>query len=493
MSRWQLAIVLVLLDACARTAAGPGADSGSPGRTPSACSPCVTSDDCTHQTCIQMEYDNVCEETCHTSADCDVGDDCLQVTTFAGDIVNACIPRNGSCGALPVQYDNDGGAVLPVPDGGLPPPSAHDAGTVEQPGYCNGFAGPTVPGTCCRCRARSGQCDPNNCFGGYFCDPAACRCVRAPSTCSPSASDRGAANAPDAGHDGADAGAPPPPTGPIDAHSGGTTDRLYFAVIGDTRPPVPDDNAGYPVQTITDIYSSVARLSPAPEFVVTTGDYMFASTNSSNGATQIGYYLHARDQYAGPVWPAMGNHECTGATGSNCGPETSTTTRNYTAFVSGLLGPIGETQPWFTRRVDASDGSWTAKFVFVAPNAWGPKEAAWFEQQLAVSTTYTFVVHHQPAATSGVSSLSAINATVRRHPVTLSIVGHTHTWEHFSNSTEVVIGNGGAPLTSRNVPYGYTLFSQRTPGGPIDVTAFSSPSGRAFAQFAVNPDGTAAQ
>ena len=40
----------------------------------------------------------------------------------------------------------------------------------------------------------------------------------------------------------------------------------------------------------------------------------------------------------------------------------------------------------------------SAKFVFVACNAWNSTQATWLDQQLAAATTYTFVVRHEGTA-----------------------------------------------------------------------------------------------
>ena len=46
------------------------------------------------------------------------------------------------------------------------------------------------------------------------------------------------------------------------------------------------------------------------------------------------------------------------------------------------------------------------------------------------------------------------------------IVGHSHTYGHYTSPypREVLIGNGGAPLTSTTKDYGFGLFKQRSDG-----------------------------
>ena len=94
----------------------------------------------------------------------------------------------------------------------------------------------------------------------------------------------------------------------------------------------------------------------------------------------------------------MGNHECTGYTDSNCGSGNSDgVTNNYTAFLSQMLGPIGQTSPYYAINVNATDGSWTAKFVFIAANAWDSTQSSWLTTTMAKTTTYTFVIRHEAA------------------------------------------------------------------------------------------------
>jgi hypothetical protein len=71
-----------------------------------------------------------------------------------------------------------------------------------------------------------------------------------------------------------------------------------------------------------------------PPFAVSTGDYMFASVGGTQQAVQLDLYLAARARYSGTTFPTMGNHECTGATASNCGAGTTNgTTTNFTTYV----------------------------------------------------------------------------------------------------------------------------------------------------------------
>jgi hypothetical protein len=278
---------------------------------------------------------------------------------------------------------------------------------------------------------------------------------------------------------------------------GGTLSRLLFAVVGDTRPPTVDDTAAYPTAIIAAIYGSIADLEPLPPFVVSTGDYMFAATPPRDGDSQAGpqldLYMQARARYPGAFFPAMGNHECTGATSSNCGPGTSNgVTANYAAFVRQMLGPIRKTMPYYEIDISTAASAWTAKIVVVAANAWSSDQEAWLESSLARPSTYTFLVRHEPSWATAAPGVSPSEAVMARHPYTLAIVGHSHTYSHGREAPrEVLVGNGGAPLTSKD--YGFAVLSQRADGA-IDVDMLDWRTGYADAafHFTVAADGSPA-
>jgi len=276
--------------------------------------------------------------------------------------------------------------------------------------------------------------------------------------------------------------------------NGGTEPTLFFAVVGDTRPATEDDTAHYPTAVITKIFADLSAMAPSPPFVVSTGDYQFSNPYGSQATAQLQLYLAARGSYAGLQFPTMGNHECTGGTASNCGSGNANgVTNNYQAFMSMLLGPIQKTTPYYTIEVDAPDSSWTSKFVFVAANAWDATQAAWLDSALAQQTTYTFVVRHEPASANTAPGVTPSEAIMAKHPYTLAIVGHSHEYHHSSsNPREVIIGNGGAPLsTAQN--YGYGIVAQRSDGAvQVDMHDYQSNAPNTSFRFAVNPDGSPA-
>jgi hypothetical protein len=272
--------------------------------------------------------------------------------------------------------------------------------------------------------------------------------------------------------------------------SGGTVSRLYFTAVGDTRPANEDDTSSYPTAIIDQIYSDIAALNPQPLFSVSTGDYQFANPSGTQSSPQLSLYVAARAKFPGVFFPAMGNHECTGATASNCGTgNTDGVTTNYTNFLNMLLAPIKQTSPYYSIDINASDGSWTSKFVFIAANAWDSGQSSWLSGVMAKATTYTFVIRHESTGTSGPPGVSPSDTIINGYPYTLLIVGHTHTYEHPSTK-EVLFGNGGAPLTGSN-DYGYGLFSQRSDGAiVVDAIDYQSGAADASFHFVVTPSGT---
>ncbi len=447
--RWFASLcAAALLSACLTPAA----------KAPSSCRPCVSGDDCTGEACVQLAEDAVCARTCSSDADCAGTDRCAEVTLSDGQLVTACVARDDQCGALPVATEE--------PDAGVDP-------------ACAAYQGPDVANTCCRCQAGR-TCTANGCYGGWSCDSTQCRCVPTPANC----------GIPSVTNDALRAG------GPVAANvtaRGGTMNRLHFAVVGDTRPAVINDTLHYPTPIITGIFKAVEAANPRPAFAVTTGDYIFASPNGDQGAAQFDLYLGARSNFSGPLFPAFGNHECTGWTTSNCGPGIgSGETKTYKAFMTKMLGPLGESRAYYSRRVDATDGSWSAKFVVVAPNSWSDAQGVWLEQALSEPTTYTFLVRHEPATTApGASEAPGVRpseAIAQRHPLTLALEGHAHTWMRLRGTKELVVGNGGAPITG-SAQFGYTVISQRADGALV-ITNYALSDGKALYSFAVKADGS---
>ena len=434
----------------------PRADAGHPPadatRGAATCAPCLTDGDCADGLCIQAGVDSVCAPPCGAGA-CPGGSACAQATGTDGAQVAVCLPGDGHCGA----------GMAGEPDAGTP------AGAT-----CGPLVGPEVAADCHACHAGT-DCQANGCYGGWWCNTSVGRCQAPPAGCAGAVAFQGG----------------DPVTGTVGAQ-GGTLSRLYFSVVGDTRPPTPDDTAGYPSDVIGTIFTDMEQLSPRPPFALSTGDYIFANVDGTEAAPQFDLYLAARQHYSGTLFPALGNHECTGYTRSNCGPGADDgQPQNYRLFLSRMLGPLGIRLPYYTFDVRAADATWTAKFVVTAPNAWDAAQATWLETQLARNTTYTFVIRHEPAAADTAPGVIPSQAIMARHPLTLAISGHTHTYRH-SGAKEIIVGNGGAPATGGK-NFGFAVVSQRADGTlRVDMVDFTTGQADSGFGFAIRPDGTSA-
>ena len=269
-----------------------------------------------------------------------------------------------------------------------------------------------------------------------------------------------------------------------------TESNLSFAIIGDTRPASVNDTSAYPTAIITKIFQDLEAENPRPGFAVGTGDYQFSSNGSSTTSPQLDLYLQARAQFSNPEFPAMGNHECTGATKSNCGPGTTNgLTSIYNTFASKILTPLGLHNPYYSLLVTPPDGSWSAKVVFVAANAWTSAQASWLDSILAQPTTYTFIVRHESSQANTAPGVTPSGQIIAAHPYTMLIVGHAHTYKRLGQK-EVIVGNGGAPLTTGS-PYGYGIVTRRTDGA-LQLTFYRYDNHTVIDSFAVNADGSTA-
>ncbi len=266
--------------------------------------------------------------------------------------------------------------------------------------------------------------------------------------------------------------------------------ELSFGIIGDTRPAVIDDTAGYPTAVITKIFQDLEAENPRPGFAVGTGDYQFSKAGGSQTSPQLDKYLAARAAFSNAEYPAMGNHECTGATASNCGPGTTNgLTSIFSTFKSKILTPLGLHDPYYSLLVTPPDNSWSAKIVFVAANYWTPTQASWLTSILSQPTTYTFIVRHESSSATTAPGVTPSGQIIAQHPYTMLIVGHDHPYKRMSQK-EVLVGNGGAPLTTGSV-YGYGVVRRRSDGA-VQFTFYNYQTHAVLDSFAVNADGSAA-
>jgi hypothetical protein len=258
-------------------------------------------------------------------------------------------------------------------------------------------------------------------------------------------------------------------------------------MIGDTRPS-SSTTSGYPQNVKNEIGSIFAGLQAQGNipFVVASGDYAFSSTAAGSAVPQYTDYMTARKQYSGTYLPTMGNHECNGFTNSNC-PIGSFTgmTQDYVNLI--VTPSTGQSSPYFSALYVANDGSWTAKYVFVAANAWDSTQQSWLQRTLAVPTTYTIAVRHEPS-----------NDT-RAPGTTPSENLYASSFASGALTVSVTVGNGGAPLDA-GPSYGYAIGTRRANDGALVIQMWESAdtSGNPISpnaqdtkfRFAVNPNGT---
>ncbi len=433
---------------------GGGAGGGTGGGAADAgavlsCRPCVTSADCDSVgACTQYSGDAFCAKSCSVVGDCAASEDCALATDFGGGQVRVCLPRSGSCTADAGCGVCPTGTSCDLTQGTCEGPV--DAGAPDA-GACGTKLPPASASCCHACTAGSAGCQTNGCFGGWWCDevnPSACSCKAPPTSCG-GGSDAGAVDAgpPDAG---------PLGDGGFIGPNGGAVNRLYFAVVGDTRPPTPT-NGNYPTAIINKIYADIAALNPRPQFVIGTGDYQFSSPFGNDGAVQLGYYLTAKSQYPGTLFAAMGNHECTTPTASNC--VGTFTRKTYDAYIAALVTPLGKANPYYSFPVQTSAG--VATFILTACNAWDATQKAWLQGELSNGSTFKIIVRHESLTATAPCS-AEMNPMLQASAWNLLLVGHTHLFSH--SGKQLIVGMGGAPI-SGSTPYGYITVEQLAQGG----------------------------
>jgi hypothetical protein len=288
---------------------------------------------------------------------------------------------------------------------------------------------------------------------------------------------------------GSDSGTPP--TLPSPTLAPVAMSNLVFGAFGDVRPANPNDTASYPDTILSAIFAGMQ--SKGIVVAVDAGDHCFQSSTSSGSYCHTQFVSHfmadMTANYAGKLLPTLGNHEA-------CGTDAATT-GNCTSWSSGLIHDYltdivlpATGQSSFPYYSVVLYGSWgTAKFVHVAANAWTTGQSTWLTNTLAVPTTYTFVLRHEPANANtapGVTPSEAIYAPhVSNGTLTLAITGHTHLVqlpggtapygdEYGSTQPyEVIIGNAGAPLDAGPY-YGFAVLQRRLSDGAIVVQAYES-------------------
>jgi hypothetical protein len=293
-----------------------------------------------------------------------------------------------------------------------------------------------------------------------------------------------------------------------------TLTNLSFGMTGDTR-PANSQTTGYS-QSLKNIIGSIFSgfQSQGVPFAVGSGDYGFSSTCSGCALPQYNDYMTARANFGGTWLPTMGNHECNGFTNSNC------PVGSYTGMTQDYINTIvqpstGQSSQYYSALYQASDLSWTAKFIFISANGWNSTQSTWLQNTLNVNTTYTFTIRHEPAndarAPGVTPSENMMSSAFNAGHLTLSVTGHTHLvqlpggtqpyGDPFGSTLayEMIVGNGGAPLDA-GPTYGYAVGTRRVSDGAVVIQMYKSAdtSGNPIVpnqadtnfRFAVNPDGS---
>lgn len=251
----------------------------------------------------------------------------------------------------------------------------------------------------------------------------------------------------------ADAGlGPMPARGGVDV-TGGSVDRLSFAVTGDTRPPLCDlvllgRGQDYPTAAVTTIATQMnAR---GVQLGLDLGDHVFVCLGGAGEAeAQMNDYLRAISVFKAPFFLSMGNHECAFALGGGLGDCGADNPKDgvYTTFLKALA-PISA-KPYYA--VDVATSLGLARFVFVADDAWNDAQAAWLETTLAeadAKARYTIVLRHHNLAQSKSGHYAAIVALVNAHKYALHLTAHVHTYQHDvaedPSGRTAIVGTGGS-------------------------------------------------
>jgi hypothetical protein len=260
----------------------------------------------------------------------------------------------------------------------------------------------------------------------------------------------------------ATAAQPPPPVAvPLGnvGRDGGTVQRLFFALTGDTRPGGCDDTAHYPSTAIEQIARSMKALHV--QFALDLGDHMFVCNGSVEEAkVQMGEYMSAIAQGPSTFWMTMGNHECGhlrewGVCLPGLGADA-----NFDVYMSALHRPV----PWYSTDVQTSNG--LARFIFIADDAWCVEQAEWLDKLLTDSdknAKYTIIARHHPMQGPR-SGHHPVVQIILRHKYSLLLTAHDHTYKHDPDSfggRSVTVGVGGGPSAS---PPGFATVLQNKDG-----------------------------
>jgi hypothetical protein len=266
--------------------------------------------------------------------------------------------------------------------------------------------------------------------------------------------------------------------------SGGTVDRLFFGITGDTRPMASSSSYPSSLQMVIDnIYTQMGQ--KGVQFAVDQGDHLEAS-NATEAATQMANYMTAVGNLGKPVFMTMGNHECSNSynPGSDC---SNSCTSDFKC--NAFLNALGKSEPYY--RFDIMTSMGKATFIVIADDTWNATQSSWLTTQLSDADTnskYTFVSRHHPAGNTDQTFFADIETIVHAHKYTLFLTGHSHEYKReISDPRAVVMGLGGAPFDNPNQMFwGYATIMQ-CPDDHFYVSVYDQATGNVYSSFNVPP------
>jgi len=130
------------------------------------CEPCANARNCPlGSACARLSGNNeFCATLCPRGTECDRDDTCtLVASVLDGESFSACAPKGGACAPAAM-------------------PTVVDGATLD---HCGLLVGPPVPADCRSCESGDGDCQPNGCYAGWWCDRSRRpgRCRKPPTTC----------------------------------------------------------------------------------------------------------------------------------------------------------------------------------------------------------------------------------------------------------------------------------------------------------------------
>jgi hypothetical protein len=260
--------------------------------------------------------------------------------------------------------------------------------------------------------------------------------------------------------EGGPPGGAPAPAG-IVGPDGGSVDRLWFAVTGDTRPGRCDESDLYPRAAIAEIAASMKALEV--QFALDLGDHMYVCNGSfAEAAQQMGFYTTAIGAGPATFFMTLGNHDC-GSSFARAGARTGCFEGSADANFRAYLAALGRPRPYYA--IDVATFAGLARFVFVADDAYDAVQAAWLERTLAdadARARITVIARHHPMSGAR-SGNPEIVGTIERHRYTMLLSAHLHTYAHGSDhgGRAAIVGLGGAPSLS---PPGFATVLQNADG-----------------------------